>query len=85
LPFNFALQYAIRSVQVNQYGLKLNDAHQLLMYVDYVNVLDESVRTIEKNTESLVAASKDIGLSVNAEQLSPLSCLEIRMLDEVTI
>jgi len=32
--FNFALEYAIRRVQVNQDGLKLNSTHQLLAYAD---------------------------------------------------
>ena len=78
--FDIAVEYAIRRVQGNQDGLKLNGTHQLLVYVDDVNILDGSVQ----NTETLVVASKEIGLEVNAVNLSTWSCFEIRMQDEVT-
>ena len=68
LLFNFALEYAIRRVQVNQDGLKLNGTHQLLAYADDVNILGGSVDTVKKNAEALVAATKEIGLEVNAHK-----------------
>ena len=51
LLFNFALDYTIRRVQVIQDGLKLNGTHQLLVYVDDVNIMGGSVHTVKKNTE----------------------------------
>jgi len=59
LLVNFALEYAIRRVQVNQDGLKLNGTHQLLVYVDDVNKLGGSVRTIKENAEALILARKE--------------------------
>jgi len=66
--FNFALDYAIRRVQVNQDGLKLNGTHQLLAYADDVNVLGGSIHTLKENSEALVAAAREVGLEVSADK-----------------
>jgi hypothetical protein len=68
LLFNFALEYAIRKVQENQVGLKLNGTHQPLAYADDVNLLRDNIDTINKNTETLIDTSKEVGLEVNIEK-----------------
>jgi hypothetical protein len=85
LFFNFALEYAIRRVQVNQDSLKLNGAHQLLVYADDVNMLGGSLHIIKENAEALIVASKKIGIEVNANETNTWSCFEIRMQKEVEI
>jgi hypothetical protein len=59
--FNFALQYAIRNVQENQVGLKLNGAHQLLLEADEVDSLEDYINKTKKGTEVLIDTS--IGIS----------------------
>ena len=48
---NFALEYAIRGVQVNQDGLKLYGTHQLLAYADDVNPLNTKRRQLYLKTQ----------------------------------
>ena len=59
---------AIRRVQVNQDGLKLNGTHQLLALADDVNILGGIVRNVKENVGALVVASKETGLEVNADK-----------------
>jgi hypothetical protein len=63
LLFNFALEYVIMKVQENQVGLKSNGTHQLLVYVDDVNLLGNNT-----DTETLIDASEEVGLEGSAEK-----------------
>jgi hypothetical protein len=62
------LKCAIRRVKDNQEGLKLNGTLQLLAYADDVNVVGENIDTIQKNTDTLLDASKEVGLEVNLQK-----------------
>ena len=68
LLFNFALEYAIRGVQVNQDVLKLSGTNQLLVYADSVNILGGSIHTMKENAKALKVASKETGIEVNVDK-----------------
>ena len=44
--------------------MKLNGAHQLLVYAEGNNILGGSVHTVKGNEEALVVDSKETGLEV---------------------
>ena len=48
--------------------MKLNGTHQLLAYADDDNILGGSIHTVKEIAESLVVATKEIGLEVNADK-----------------
>jgi hypothetical protein len=48
-------------------GLKLNGTYQLLIYPDDVNLLGGNIHTIKKTTETLMDATKEVGLEINVE------------------
>jgi hypothetical protein len=66
--FNFGLEYAIRKVQENQAGLKVNGTHQLLAYADDVDLLGDNIDALKKNAETLIDASKEIGLEISVDK-----------------
>jgi hypothetical protein len=47
-------------------GLKLNGIHQLLVYVDNLNLLGDNIDIIKKNR--IINAGKKVGLQVNTEK-----------------
>jgi hypothetical protein len=46
----------------------LNGTHHLLAYADDVNLLGDNINSTHKNTGTIIDASKEVGLEVNAER-----------------
>jgi hypothetical protein len=68
LLLNFTLKYAITTIQENHVGLKLIGRSHLLVYADDVNLFGDHIDATKKNTETLIHASKEVGLEENAEK-----------------
>jgi hypothetical protein len=68
LLLNFDSGYVIKNVQQNQAGLKFNETHHLLTYAVDVNLLGDNIETINRETETIIDAGKEVGLEVNVEK-----------------
>jgi hypothetical protein len=63
LLFNFDLYYirVFGRVLINQDGWKLSSIYLLMVYANDVYILSERICMMKKNTEALVAVSKETG------------------------
>jgi hypothetical protein len=46
----------------------LQEPQELLAYAADVNLLRDNIKTIKKNTETLIGAIKEVGLEINIEE-----------------
>ena len=54
LLLNFVLEYAIRKVQETNVVLDMSGIHQVLAYVDGVNLIGNEIRTIERKRRCVI-------------------------------
>jgi hypothetical protein len=67
LLFNFAVDHAIRRVQVNKDGFQLKGTHQLLVILMILMYWVEA-HILYKKTEALVIVSKETELELNSDK-----------------
>lgn len=84
MGFGVALKYTIRKVQENEDGLKLKGIRHFLVYVDDVNTLEDTIHTIQKNTEVLIVCSKEINLDVQAEKRKYMTMSQKQHVGKIT-
>jgi len=48
--------------------LQSNVTHQLLVYNENVNILSDNINTTKKSTESLLEATRMVGVAVNTKK-----------------
>jgi hypothetical protein len=74
----FFVEYAIRRVYANRKGFKLNRRQQVLLFADdiNINILGGSVKLYKQNTQSLLVASREIGLEVDCETTNRMVCAQ---------
>jgi len=51
LLFNYTLEYTIRNDHKHQKGMKLNEIHRLLVYANYVPLLNKNIKITKKTHE----------------------------------
>jgi hypothetical protein len=49
--------------------------YHLLLFPNDVNLLNKNMNGVKKNTEALVATSKEFGLEVNTEKIKYMFCV----------
>jgi hypothetical protein len=62
--------------------LELSGTLQLLFYANDINLLGDTINAIKENTETLLEASRDIGLEINAEKTKYRLCLSSELRTE---
>jgi hypothetical protein len=54
LLFIYASNDSVSLGQINQFGLKLNATHQVLVYID-IGILGGNIHTVKKSTENFIS------------------------------